>query len=298
MPNALPLDSRRARQPRGAGRDDRALPEPIAHDPRVSKPSARADQKLPRRILVAGLLVIAASGVMTAASMAPTSAVDPQSAPMRWVAIGNGLFTTLLGLTLAWFAARSLVIAYWLAAAVAVLLLLASVSSDSAWTWSSVAPVIGGLTTLAGVATLAGSSLARNRTAGAPGLRLPWATTLRIILVVHLVAMLGWVSNYLIFTVIAGLIGFRDFWTVPFGIAVVATLVVGGVMYRADSTPARLVAMGGLTGSTAALLYSLSSGQSPVTQVIIAILVGLAIAGILIASLDGQFASMEDGPAQ
>jgi len=212
------------------------------------------------------------------------------------VLLGGGLFTALVSLIIAWFVARSFMPAYWLAAAQAAVTLLGVAADSFAPVGVAIPAVVGSLMSLAGLAALTISSQLRRDG--------PWkfgpgrATVVRIILVIHLVAMLGWVANYAIFTMVAGLIGFQDFWTVPFGIAIVAGLVAAGVTYRPGSSGGRIAAAASLAGSTAALLYPLLSDQSPVTQVAIVALVVLAIAAIAAVTLERHPVTHRDTSAR
>jgi hypothetical protein len=255
----------------------------------------RGDRSLPRQIVVGGLIVMAASGFIDAATTTPTGPSDATTAAERWVLLGGGLFTALVSLILAWFVARSFMPAYWLAAAQAAVTLLGVAADSFAPVGAAIPAVVGGLTTLAGLGALTVSS--------PPGRDGPRkfgpgrATVIRIILVIHLVAMLGWVANYAAVTMLAGLIGFQDFWTVPFGIAIVAGLVVSGVSYHPGSSGGRIAAAGSLAGSSAALLYPLQSDQSPVTQVVIVALVALAITGIVAITLERNLATPHDTSA-
>jgi hypothetical protein len=239
---------------------------------------------IPRQIAIGGLILIAASGIIAAATTTSTS--DTSQGAERWVLLGSGLFTALLSLILAWFVAHALVLAYWLAAALAILMLVGVVTDGSANVGAMIPAAVGSLMALAGLLALAAASQLGSDRDAARTLKPAWATVIRIILVIHLVAMLGWVANYAMFTMLSGLIGFQDAWTVPFGIAVVAGLVVAGVTYRPGSSGGRLMAAAGLAGSSAALLYTLQTDQSPVTQVVIVALVALAITGIVVMTLE------------
>jgi hypothetical protein len=261
----------------------------VARVMRFSTP--RGDPSLPRQIVVGGLIVMAASGFIDAARTTPTGLSDATTAAERWVLLGGGLFTALVSLILAWFVARSFMPAYWLAAAQAAVTLLGVAADSFASVGAAMPAVVGSLMTLAGLGALTVSSQLGSPRDGPRTFKPLRATVVRIILVIHLVAMLGWVANYAIFTMLAGLIGFQDFWTLPFGIAIVAGLVVAGVSYHPGSSGGRIAAASSLAGSTAASLYPLQSDQSPVTQVVIVALVVLAIAAIVVVTLEGHLAT-------
>jgi hypothetical protein len=147
---------------------------------------------------------------------------------------------------------------------------------------------VGALTVLGGLTALAiGPRMAGDRPAS-PRRKPRWETVVRMILIIHVIVMVGWVVNFAMFTMLAGLIGFQDFWTVPVGVTIVITLVVAGVTYAPGSSSGRIIAAAGLAGSASALLYSLQFAEFLVSQVVIVVLVALAVAGIVVVILENH----------
>jgi len=280
MPSLPQAAGRSAAVTGGAGRHQRSEDGSV----RADGTSAVARQ----RPGVAGAIAIVGLALMgTASGMSLLSVQnfgDAVADAERWVVVARGTFGTVAAILLAAGIAVRLTIAFWLATGLALLTLIDVVVRDQPAIFSYPAQILEAVgASLVAVANGARSIQARmRRAASAPsGVGGAWYERLvRGVLVVEAIAMVAWLFAHAMVLMLAGLVGFYEYWRLPFGIGVLALVVIAGVNYRPGSRWAVGITFAALVGSIAAFVIAYRPDASPTTQAAILVATALAIVGI------------------
>lgn len=236
------------------------------------------------------LTAVLGLAIMAVAAIAGTILAQPGAGAGGMLGLGTGTFAAILSVLLGIGVALGSPLAVWVAVAMALATLLGVAVGAPLGSLPPVAvaiTAIGAGFVLAGVAAMWLGAVPRG------GLRMLFGRfrrpadltqgALYATLVIQTFAMVSWLWYYGALAVFGGFFGFTDFWTVPFGIGVLAALIGGGVALRPGSVARGALVAAALAGSAAAFVYNSSPDDSPVSRIFKLGLIGLALAGIALA---------------
>lgn len=243
---------------------------------------------LARRPGMADAIAIVGLALMgTAAGMSLLSVPnfgDAVADAERWVVIARGTIGSVGAILLAAGIAARLTIAFWLATGLGLLTLVDVVVRDQPAIFSYAAQILeaaGASLVVVGYGARALHARMRRAARAPSGTDSAWLERLlRSVLVVEAIAMVGWLFAHAMVLMLAGLVGFYEYWRLPFGIGVLALMMLAGVSYRPDSRWAVGITLAALVGSVVAFVIAYRPDASPTTQVAIIVAGALAIVGI------------------
>ena len=184
-----------------------------------------------RLIAIAGLVVIAAAALsgLVAVAAGDTSAD-------AWVQTGTSMFTAAAAGLLALGIAKGAGLAMLTARPFAALLVIGALTNGLTHGTAGLATLVGALLALAGLAV----AFLLDADTPPMGRGRPSRESVVIgILILHVAAMLAWLAGFATLSMVGGLIGFSEYWTVPVGAAILVGLVIAGVTLQWRSAISR-----------------------------------------------------------
>ena len=247
---------------------------PFDDEPMNRHPARRTG----RLIAIGGLLVIAAAALPGFAAAAAGDA-----SPDAWVQIGTSMFTAAAAGLLAFGIANGAGLAMLTAGPFAALLVIGAVTNGLTDGMAGLATLVGALLALAGLAV----AVLLDTDSPPIGRGRPSRESVVIgILILHVAAMLARLAGFATLSMVGGLIGFSEYWTVPVDAAILMGLVIAGVTLQWRSAISRAMVALTLAASGAAYLTSFTSDDGVGALVFKAVIVVTAGVGIALAALE------------